>query len=172
VAGRVASPLFTFAAALTIAATGAGGRGNRHAKTSAAIAPATLSIEYYRPLRKNRDFSSLIGPGQLWMIGAYAPTVIDSDTDLDFGGSRVPHGRHILLAPLLSPGRWALVVSSKPLDEYSPRDRIAEEPMQYERGQPPVEEMNISLSDNGGDDGSIEISWGAERLIAHFKPAL
>jgi len=103
-------------------------------------------------------------------MGADVPTTIDSDSDLDFGGTRVAKGKHILLARFVEAGKWTLVVSSKDRSHYEPGAKLAEIPMEVEEGKDAVDAMNIQLSNKNGS-GEIEIDWGTFRLTATFSPA-
>ncbi len=156
--------------AMALAAPGSLAHGNDRGHTKATIGKAKVSIEYGRPSLQGRDMLKKLQPGQLWRIGADAPTTLESDTDLDFGGTRVSKGKHILLARLIEPGHWSLVVSSKDAFHYEPSAKIAEVPIEFREGKDPVEEVTIKLSNDSGR-GVIEISWGAARLVASFAPA-
>ena len=94
----------------------------------------------------------------------------DEQVRLDFGGTRVPKGKHILLARYVEPGRWTLIVSSKSVLQYEPSAKLAEVPVQLETGKDPVEALTINLS-NQGDRGVIDIAWGDSRLDVSFAPA-
>ena len=111
-----------------------------------------------------------IKPGQVWRIGADAPTTLESDKDLDFGGTIVPKGKHILLARLDAPGKWSLVFSSKSVFEYDASAKIAEVPLNLQEAGDSAEMVTIKLADRGGT-GLIEIAWGKMHLSASFKPA-
>jgi len=164
--GLVASVPLAFATLGSLAQA----HGNDRGKASATIGTAEVTIDYGRPALRGREMLKKIQPGQLWRIGADAPTTIQSDTDLDFGGTRVPKGKHILLARLAEPGKWSLVVSSKDVFSYEPSAKIAEIPMEHQAGKDPVEILTVSLSSHRGR-GNIEIAWGDSRLIASFAPA-
>lgn len=153
-----------------LAVASALGHGNDQGKTEATIGKAKVSIEYGRPMLKDRDINKMIQPGQMWRIGADIPTVIESDADLNFGGTRVPRGKHVLLARLVAPGQWSLVVSTEAVNRYEPRSKLAEVPLKLEQQKDPVNELTIRLSNEGGQ-GVIEISWGTDRLFASFEPA-
>ena len=159
-----------FAVALAVAVLNAAGHGNEEGKAEATIGKAKVTIQYGRPTLKGRDVNKLIQPGQMWRIGADMPTTIESDADLDFGGTVVPKGKHVLLARLAAPGQWSLVVSSQPVNHYEPSAKLAEVPMEMKQVADSTEALNISLSSEGGQ-GVIEIAWGTERLSATFKPA-
>jgi len=144
--------------------------GNESGLARAAIGKATVSIEFRRPSLKGRDLMKMIHPGDLWRLGADAPTTIESNADLDFGGTRVPKGKHVLLARYIEPGKWTLVVSSKDRMHYEPSAKLAEIPLEVQEGKDPVEELKIDLS-SVGENGVVEIAWGAYRLKGSFRPA-
>jgi len=144
--------------------------GNEHGSVKATINGAHISIDYGRPALKGRDMLKQIEPGQLWRIGADAPTTLESDKELNFGGTIVPKGKHILLARLVEPGKWTLVFSSKSVFQYDPSAKIAEVPLTLQEASDSVELVTLQLTDQGGT-GVIEIAWGKMRLSASFKPA-
>jgi D-serine deaminase-like pyridoxal phosphate-dependent protein len=108
--------------------------------------------------------------GGVWRIGADAATTITSNVDLDFGGTRVPKGNHILLTRLAEPGKWSLVVSSKGAFQYEPSARLAEVPLEMQESKDSVEQLTITLTAKDGR-GVIEIAWGTSRLTGSFAPA-
>lgn len=160
----IAFALFSIMARTSLA------HGAERAQAKTTIGGAHVTIDYGRPLLKGRDPRNLLQPGQVWRIGADAPTTIESDTDLDFGGTRVPKGKHILLAHLAEPGKWTLIVSSKPWNQYEPGAKIAETPLTLAEAPDSVEPVTIQLSEKGGA-GVIEIAWGKMRLTGSFKVA-
>ncbi len=167
------SRVFILAAAvslLLVAAHRSLAHGNDRGEAKTTVGNAKVSIAYGRPALKGREMMKMIQPGQLWRIGADAPTTLDSTTDLDFGGTRVPKGKHILLARLIEPGKWSLVFSSKSAHDYEPSAKVAEVPLEVREEKDPVEEVTIRLSSKGGR-GIVEISWGTSRLSASFTPA-
>ena len=139
-------------------------------ETKAKIGKANVTLEYGRPALAGRDPLKLIRPGQPWRIGSNAPTTIESDADLDFAGTTVPKGKHILLALQDEAGKWWLVVSSKSNFAYQPSAKIAQTPMELSKAPDSVERLEIKVS--GKDDrGTIEVAWGTLRLAAQFEPA-
>jgi hypothetical protein len=157
--------LLSLGAAVLLLAQG-GSRG----EAAATMGSAHVSIDYGRPMLKGRDPLSMISPGQVWRLGASAPTTINTDQDLQFGSTRVPKGKHILLAQMAEPGKWVLVVSTKAWDAYDASAKIAETPMKLEKGQDSVEQMTIKLSGHG-NQGDLEVAWGTSRLAATFSVA-
>ena len=158
-----------FSMVWTIPASGWARRSPRET-VRARVAGCSISIEYGRPPLLGRDALKLIEPGQLWRLGADAPTTIDSSQALAFGGVRVPRGKHILLVRYIAPGVWSLVVSGAPAIDYAPDARLAEVLMHFEHLQNPVQQLNIHLS-RQNKKGAIEIAWGTYRLSAQFVTA-
>lgn len=144
--------------------------GNEEGSAKATIGNAHVSIEFHRPMLKGRDLMKMIHPGDLWRLGADASTTIESDGDLDFGGTRVPKGKYVLLARYPEPGKWTLVVSTKARAQYEPSAKVAEIPMDVQQAPDSVDAMNVTLA-NKGTVGEIEIAWGTSRLKATFTAA-
>jgi Protein of unknown function (DUF2911) len=144
--------------------------GQERGEAKAKIGNANVVIDYGRPELNGRDPMKMMQPGTLWRLGANAATTITSDADLDFGGTRVAKGQHVLLARLAEGGKWSLVVSGKAANEYDPGSKIAEAPLEMKEGDESVEELTIKLSNQEGR-GVIEITWGTSRLVGSFAPA-
>jgi nucleoid-associated protein YgaU len=166
---------FLLAATLTLMAVMVAGgfspvAGQSRNETKAKVGPANVTIAYGRPALKGRDPLKMIQPGQPWRIGSNAPTTIESDADLSFGGTTVPKGKHILLAMLDKDGKWSLIVSSKGNFDYEPSAKIAEAPMELSKGQDAVEQLEIKLTGKESG-GTIEVAWGTLRLTANFAAA-
>lgn len=145
--------------------------GNNRGEAKATIGKANVSIEYGRPSLRGRDIMKMIQPGSHWRLGADAPTTLTSDLDLDFGGTRLSKGKYILLARLVEPGRWVLVVSTKSVYQYEASAKLAEVPIEFHEVKDSVEQLTIQLSNKSGR-GVIEIAWGTCRLLASFAPAI
>jgi len=158
------------AGALALLAINGVAHGNERGTVKTTLDGATVTIDYGRPTLKGRDVTKLIQPGAFWRIGSDAPTTIDADADLDFGGARVPKGKHILLAHYIESGKWSLVVSTKPASQYDPGAKLAEAPAEVQQGKDSVEEVTIQLSAKGSQ-GAIEITWGTMRLVGSFSVA-
>ena len=144
-------------------------QGSERGTVRANISGAHVSIDYGRPALRGRDMLKQIQPGQVWRLGASAPTTLESDKPLIFGGITVPQGKHILLAHLVEPGKWTLVFSSKSAFQYEPSAKIAEVPLDFHEASDSAELVTITLTDKDGM-GVLEIAWGKMRLSASFKP--
>jgi hypothetical protein len=143
--------------------------GAERGSVKATVSGAHISIDYGRPALRGRDMLAQIKPGEVWRIGANAPTTLESDKELNFSGTIVPKGKHILLAHLVEPGKWTLVFSSKSAFDYEPSAKIAEVPLRLEDTSDSAELVTLTLTDKDGT-GVLEIAWGKMRLSASFKP--
>jgi len=162
------SSVFVAMLGLTAFATPAHSQDRGAAK--ATIGSASVSLDYGQPSLKGRDMLKQMPLGGVWRIGSGDPTTITSDADLDFGGTRVPKGKYILLARLAEPGKWSLIVSSKGAFQYEPSARIAEVPVDLQESKDSVETLSVNLTSKGGK-GVIEIAWGSSRLTSSFSVA-
>ncbi len=144
------------------------GQDRGEAKTT--IGNAKVSIEYGRPSLQGRDLMKMMQVGSVWRLGANAATTITSDADLDFGGTRVAKGKHILLARLAEAGKWSLIVSNKGAFEFEPGAKLAEIPLELREGKDSAEDLTITLTNQNGK-GVVEIAWGTSRLVGSFAPA-
>ena len=168
---RISPPLIAVATATLftlITSRGMAQEANR-GSAKATINGAHISIDYGRPALRGRDMLAQIKPGDLWRIGSGAPTTLESDKELNFGGTIVPKGKHILLAHLIEPGKWTLVFSSKSAFDYEPSAKIAEVPVTLEDTSDSAELVTITIAGKDGA-GVLEIAWGKMRLSASFKP--
>lgn len=156
---------------MTLVATTARGAANPRGKATARVGRATVEIEYGRPSLRGRDVLDLIEPGQLWRLGADAPTTLRSEVALQFGAKVIPKGKYILLIRYLGPGLWSMVVSKRPAGDYDPASQVAEVLMRIEKRPTITEQLTIQI-DSQTSEGSINIAWGHYLLIAHFSPAL
>jgi hypothetical protein len=155
-----------FAAALATQA-----HGQNRAEVKATVGKANLAVEYGRPSLRGRDPLKMMQPGNVWRLGADASTTLSTDADLEFGGTRVPKGKYILLAQMAEGGKWSLIVSSKPHTQYDPSAKVAEIPLEVKEGGESVEQMTINLSADKDSMGKIEVAWGTMRLAGSFATA-
>jgi len=145
-------------------------RGSERGSVKATINGAHISIDYGRAALRGRNMLKQTQPGQLWRIGANAPATLESDKDLNFGGTIVPKGKHVLAARLVSPGNWTLVFSGGSPGPRKPKVKLAEVPLTLQETSDSTELVTIQLTDKGGT-GALEIVWGKMHLSTSFKPA-
>ena len=161
---------FATAALLVLGCLTSLAHGQDRGTTKATVGNANVSIEYGRPALKGRDMLKMMQVGSVWRIGANEATTLTTDADLDFGEKRVAKGKHILLTRLAEPGKWTLIVSSKGAFQFDDSAKIAEIPLEIKEAKDSVEELTLTLSNQGGK-GILEIAWGTSRLTASFACA-
>lgn len=145
-----------------------GAHANERAEAKATLGDVNVTIEYGRPMLRGRDPLKMIRPGALWRLGADESTTISFDADLDFGGTRVPKGKYILLARLVQEGKWLLTLSRKGAVDYEPSAKVAEVPMDVIDAPSVVEELTIRINAKKDGRGVIEVTWGNALLQASF----
>ncbi len=147
------------------------GHGNEHGHASAQIGQGEVSIEYHRPLAGGRDVLGLIQPGIYWMMGADAPTVLNTEVDLIVGDTRVPKGEYTLSAHFHDTETWSLVLSTSSGRRGSkPQGIIAEVPGTIGKLNAPIDQMSIELIGQGSK-GTLVLEWGNSRLSVDFAAA-
>jgi Protein of unknown function (DUF2911) len=144
--------------------------GAERGKAQVKVGNADITIDYGRPTLQGRDPLKLIKTGEVWRIGANASTTIDSSSDLDFGGTVISKGNHILLARYDGPDKWSLIVSSKPWNEYEDSAKLASTPLVFKEISDSQEAVKIDLASKGGK-AVITIAWGKMELTGSFSPA-
>jgi len=144
--------------------------GQDRGTAKATIGKANVTVEYGRPLLQGRDMLAKMQTGSVWRIGANEPTTITSDADLDFGGTRLAKGKHILLARLAEGGKWSLIASTKSAFQFEESAKLAEIPLEFKQAKDSVEQLTLTLSSQG-EKGVLEIAWGTSRLVASFACA-
>ena len=150
--------------------TAAKPHGNEHGNVKATINGAHVSIDYGRPALRGRDMLRQITPGEYWRIGADVPTSLESDKDLNFGGTIIPKGKYTLRAHFVSPGNWTLVFVGNSAAQRQQGAKHPEVPMTLQETPDSVELVTIHLADKGGS-GLLEVAWGKLRLSTSFTPA-
>jgi membrane fusion protein, copper/silver efflux system len=166
---RVTSRLLA-ATCLAFASSWAFAHGNEHGEAKATVGRAHVTITYAKPKLNGRDPLALIEPGKLWRLGADIPTTIETDGELNFGGTRVPKGKYFLLARLVQAGQWTLILSTQPIAKYEPSTKVAEAPLTLKQDNDSIEELAIQLTADKGQ-GKVDIAWGKYRLSTSFASA-
>jgi hypothetical protein len=169
---KICRPSIAIATATVITLMAGSGlaQGSERGSVKATIGGAHISIDYGRPALRGRDMLKQIQPGKLWRLGAGDPTTLETNQALNFDGTVVPKGKHILLARLVEPGKWTLVFSTKSVFQYEESAKVAEVPLTFQEVDDSTEVLTIQLTEKDGT-GVIEIAWGKMRLSASFKPA-
>jgi hypothetical protein len=138
------------------------------AQTSATIGGKTLTIKYSAPSVRGRK---IFGDGGLlsndgtypvWRAGANAATAFHTDADLDIGGLSVPKGDYTLFVLVKDPDAWQLIVNKQTGQwglRYSESQDLGRVKMTMSKPSAPVETFKITLSDQGGNKGKLQMEW-------------
>jgi hypothetical protein len=151
-------------------------------KAEVGINGKTISVDYSAPSMRGRHIFNGAGALQpdntVWRAGANEATVFHTDADLDVGGVSVPKGDYATYV-WLDEGKWSLIFSKQPLvengrklwgikgggattlDEAQSLGRI---PMTMSKPPAPVETFKITLTNEGGNRGKLQMEW--ENVIA------
>jgi len=130
----------------------------------------TITIAYNTP-RVNGRVGKLFGKdgriGQdpsypVWRAGANAATKFHTDAALDVGGLAVPAGDYTLYVDLTDPGNWKLIISKQTGQwglTYTPAQDLGRVPMTMAKPPALVEELKHTLTDAGGNKGTLTLAW-------------
>jgi DUF2911 family protein len=157
-----------FACACTFALASCVSAQSPPAQTSATIGGKTLTIKYSAPSVRGRK---IFGDGGLlsndgtypvWRAGANAATAFHTDADLDIGGLSVPKGDYTLFVLVKDPDAWQLIVNKQTGQwglRYSESQDLGRVKMTMSKPSAPVETFKITLSDQGGNKGKLQMEW-------------
>jgi hypothetical protein len=145
------------------------------ATESKAIGGKTITIGYNSP-RVNGRVGKLFGKdgriGQdptypVWRAGANAATKFHTDANLDLGGLAVPAGDYTLYVDLTDPANWKLIINKQTGQwglTYNQAQDLGRVPMTMAKPPALVEELKYTLTDLGGNKGTLTLAW--ENVVA------
>jgi hypothetical protein len=146
------------------------GQGANRGTAETTVNGKAVSIDYGRPMRKDRDLLGLAQVGMVWRLGSNKATEITSAGDLTVGGTTLKAGKYTLWAKKTSADTWALefhpktgVWGAPPLTE----GFVAELPLNMQTAGDAAEQLTITLGAKGGD-AQIGIHWGTAMLTGSF----
>ena len=168
-----------FLAAATITAT-----LSTHAqvKTAAASPDSELkqvvgltefTIKYSRPSVKDREiYGGLVPYEKLWRTGANATTKISFDTEIEFGGKKVPAGDYVLFS-IPNADEWTVILygdtSVRNAGLYDQKDdvtRITVKPLTLAN---PVESFTIGFDTLRDTSATLFIDWANTRVPVEIE---
>src|SRR3954451_7555788 len=137
--------------------------------TRATIGPATLSVDYGRPLARGRTLlGDVISYDRVWRTGANAATQFTTSAPITLAGLSLPAGTytlwtvpHITRVDLIvnrQTGQWGT--------EYSRAKDLGTAPMKADSVTRPVEKFTISIEPADARHGTLTIGWGTFRWTA------
>lgn len=136
----------------------------------AAVAGASLLVDYGRPRKRGREiFGNVVPWGQVWRTGANAATQLRTDHDLGFGALTVPAGTYTLWTLPTASG-WQLIVNRQTGQwgtEYDAARDLGRVPMAVSALAEPVESFTIAIEPQGAG-GVLSITWDRTRAQIPF----
>ncbi|MCY3547108.1 MAG: DUF2911 domain-containing protein [Gemmatimonadetes bacterium] len=152
-----------------------------------------IVVDYGRPILRGRDlFGSGAEYGQaflrgapVWRLGANQSTVLMTETDLTFGGQRLPAGEYTVFAELTE-SEWTLIFSNwgakaNPRDEdpntlwgsynYTPDRDVLRTSMSVATSAMSADQMVIAFTDMTSSGGMFTVWWGDQVASAAFSVA-
>jgi hypothetical protein len=128
-----------------------------------------ITIDYSRPHTrdpKTGEQRKMIGDhepyGQVWRAGANEATSLNTEGDIQIGGTAVPAGSYTLFV-LPEQGKMTLIISKKtgewgipyPGEEFD----LARIPMKFTSGNAPVEQFTISFDKTSDNSARLALAW-------------
>lgn len=132
------------------------------AETSITINGKKIHISYYAPSAHGRKImGNLVPYGEVWCTGANYATQIDTESDLDMGGLKLPKGSYSIWT-LPTEKEWTLIINKQigqfHLDYNKNRD-FGRAKMSLKTLPSPVETFTIRLTQNGDKQGTLALLW-------------
>jgi hypothetical protein len=129
-------------------------------------------VDYGRPMVRERTVwgGALVPYDSIWRAGANDATHLFTTRNLTFGDVTVPAGTYTLWLQHTRTGTF-LVVNRQTGQwgtQYDPAQDVARIPMQLAPAADHVEELTVSVRNNGGNRGTIEFAWGPSVVSASF----
>ena len=151
------------------------------ATESKTIGGKTITVTYNSP-RVNGRVGKLFGKdgriGQdqtypVWRAGANAATKFHTDAALEMGGLTVPAGDYTLYVDLTDPANWKLIINKQTGQwglTYNQAQDLGRVPMTMAKPPALVEELKYTLTDAGGNKGTLTLAW--ENVVASVPFAI
>ncbi|MDE0083488.1 MAG: DUF2911 domain-containing protein [Gammaproteobacteria bacterium] len=153
-----------------------------------------IVVDYGRPILRGRE--NIFGSGDsygdgfllgapLWRVGANQSTRFMTETDLDFGGGRLPAGDYSVFAEL-EESRWTLIFSTWGVKEsfgeenadalwgsyeYTPDRDVLRTTMSVETADRAADQLIITFTDMTQEGGNFTVWWDDQIATAAFTVA-
>jgi len=132
----------------------------------------TIAVDYGRPsIRGRKIMDGLVPYGKVWRTGANAATSFVTQSDLDFGGARVPAGKYTLYTV---PGEdsWTIIINRQTgqwgtvYTEAQDLVRVKVRPVHLAQ---PVEQFTISFLRSTPNTGVMKLEWENTSVPVEFS---
>jgi hypothetical protein len=138
---------------------------------TATLGGHTITIKYSSPGVKGRE-GQIFNKGGLiqkthkeypiWRAGANAATSLSTDSDITIGTINVPKGDYTLFVDISDPDHWMLIVNKQTGEwglRYDAAQDLGKTPMTMSKPPSMVENLKWSISDEGGNKGTLTLAW-------------
>lgn len=145
-------------------------------ETSLTINGKQIWIVYHAPSVRGRKIfggaDALQKDDSIWRMGADQATFLHTDADLNINGLAVPAGEYTLFAEI-GTGKWQLIVNKQTgqwgikkggLGNVDESQTVGKTAMTMSKPSAPVEQLKISLSSTGGNNGKLQVEF--ENVVA------
>lgn len=171
--------LSVLAFAITLAAQPKRPMASPPANASVTINGKTISIKYNSPRVHGREGKIFTKDGLIshdkdypnWRAGANAATTLHTDADLTIGDLDVPAGTYTIFVNISDPDHWVLVVSKETGEwglNYDASKDLGHTRMHMSKPSSMVEELKYTLTDDGGNKGTLTLAWENKEASVHF----
>ncbi len=145
------------------------------AKAETTINGKKISVDYSRPSMRGRKIMGALVPyDKVWRTGANSATTLNTESDLDIGGAKVPKGTYTLYT-WPAEGTWKLIINKQTGQwgtEYDQAQDLARVDLKKETLKTPVETFAISFAPLKGESGAnLILEWENTRLSVPVKEA-
>ncbi len=158
--------LAVLSALLTAPASAQAVRGRAEMKAGS----GAITVDYGQPTLKGRDMLSQLQEGAFWRMGMNQATVLTTPVDLTFGKTLVAKGAYSLWLKKTGDA-FQLVFNSQTGQwgtQHDPAKDVHTVAMTKTALASPVEAFTMELAP-AAKGGSLNLSWGAEKLSAPFE---
>jgi Protein of unknown function (DUF2911) len=144
------------------------------------IGGKTISIKYNSPRVKGREGHIFTSDGLIshdphypvWRAGANPATTLHTDADLKIGDLDVPAGTYTLFVDISDPAQWTLIVSKATGEwglAYDASKDLGRTKMTMATPSALVEDLKYTLSDDGGNKGTLTLAWEHVSASVNFR---
>ena len=142
------------------------------ATTQVTLKGKNITIDYSRPSLKGRKVGQELAPyGQVWRTGANEATALNTEVDLNIGGTKVPAGKYTIWT-LPSEGVWKLIINKQTGQwgtKYDPSQDLARIDMKKTALPRPVEQFTISFDKKSENTADLNLDWENTRVSVVVK---
>ena len=131
-----------------------------------------ITIDYSRPSLRVRKVGQELAPyGKVWRTGANEATALNTEIDLNIGGTKVPAGKYTLYT-LPSEGTWKLIINKQTGQwgtNYDESQDLARVDMKKSALPQAVEQFTISFDKKNANTANLNLDWENKRVSVAVK---